>query len=57
MVTKQQLASALVKAKDETRESLQLLWDNVNKGQKKQILKRTEVKAILDRFGVDYENS
>lgn len=57
MVTKQKLASGLRKAKDETRESLQLLWDNVNKGQKKQILKNPEVKAMLDRFGVVYENS
>ena len=57
MVTKQQLASALVKAKDETRESLQLLWDNVNKGQKKQILKKEEVVEMFDRFGVVYENS
>lgn len=57
MVTKQQLASALVKAKDETRESLQLLWDNVNKGQKKQILKNPEVVEMFDRFGVVYENS
>lgn len=57
MVTKQQLTSALVKAKDETRESLQLLWDNVNKGQKKQILKKPEVVEMFDRFGVVYENS
>ena len=57
MVTKQQLASALVKAKDETRESLQLLWNNVNKGQKKQILKNEEVVEMFDRFGVVYENS
>ena len=57
MVTKQKLSSGLSKAKDETRESLQLLWNNVNKGQKKQILKNPEVVEMFDRFGVVYENS
>lgn len=39
-----------------TRDSLQLLWDKVNKGQKKQILKNEQIKAMFDRYGVDYES-
>ena len=52
---KQYLTAAVSAAKDEYRESLQTLWNNVNKGQRKQLLKKPEIKAILDRFGVSYE--
>lgn len=39
----------------QTKDALQLLWDNVNKGQKNKILKNEEVKAMFDRYGVVYE--
>lgn len=54
-MTKSELAAALAAAKEEYRAALQTVWDGVNKGQKKQLLKRPEIKAILDRFGVEYE--
>ena len=54
-MTKAELAVALVEAKQQYKESLQTVWDNVNKGQRKQLLKKPEIKAILDRFGVEYE--
>ena len=52
-----ELYMAVEHAQEEAREALQLLWDNVNKGQKKQILKKEEVVEMFDRFGVVYENS
>lgn len=39
-----------------TKDALQLLWDNINKGQKKQLIKIPEIKELLDRYGVDYSN-
>ena len=39
----------------ETREALQMLWDNVNKGQKKQILKKPEIAEMFTRYGVTTE--
>ena len=38
-----------------TREALQTLWDNINKGQRKQLYKRAEIKALLNRYGVEVE--
>lgn len=37
-----------------TREALQVLWDSINKGQRKQLAKQSEIREILDRYGVDY---
>lgn len=36
----------------ETKNSLQTVFDALNKGQQKQILKDEEVKALFDRYGV-----
>ena len=38
----------------DTKESLQLLWDNIVKGQQKQLIKKKEIKELLDRYGVEY---
>lgn len=51
---KQELDERLIALKLETKDALQLVWDNVNKGQKKQMLKKPEIKALLDRYGVQY---
>ena len=40
----------------DTKEALQLLWDNINKGQRKQIIKVEAVKILFDRCGVSYES-
>ncbi len=42
-------------AVNETREALQVLWDNIIKGQQKQLVKVGKIKAILDRYGVNYK--
>lgn len=38
-----------------TKDALQLLWDNINQGQRKQLYKREEIKVLLDRYGVNVE--
>lgn len=52
---KSELRAAVNASKEDYRQALQTVWDNVNKGQRKQLLKKPEIKAILDRFGVVYE--
>lgn len=53
------LKSELIKNTDavivETREALQTMYDALNQGQQKQIIKHEEVKILFDRYGVIYE--
>ena len=51
---KAKLAEAVTAHKTETKEALQTLFDNINKGQQKQIVKREEIKKLFDRYGVEY---
>ena len=55
MTTKQKLTKAVTEKKTETKDALQLLYDSVNKGQRKQLVKRAEIKALFDLYGVEYE--
>lgn len=55
MITKQKLKKAVSANKTETKDALQLLYDNINKGQQKQIVKREEIKKLFDLYGVEYE--
>ena len=55
-MTKYKLSSAVGKCKEETRNALQTLFDNVNKGQKKQLVKIEEIKNLFDTFGVEYDS-
>lgn len=41
--------------KTETKNALQLVYDSLNQGQQKKILKEEAVKALFDRYGVIYE--
>lgn len=52
---KQDLANAVDAAKTETRNALQTVYDSLNNGQQKKILKDEKVKALFDRYGVTYE--
>lgn len=36
----------------ETKEALQLVYDSLNQGQQKKLLRDDEVKALFDRYGV-----
>jgi hypothetical protein len=49
---KAHLEAAVTAAKTETREALQTMYDALNHGQQKQIVKDDKVKALFDRYGV-----
>ena len=53
-MTKTELTAAVAAVKDETRDALQELWDNINQGQRKQLAKKENIKTMLDRYGVSY---
>ena len=40
---------------NDTKTALQTVYDALNKGQQKQIVKNEAVKALFDRYGVAYE--
>ena len=54
-MTKEELKRKAGSRVEENRNNLQLLWDNIVKGQKKQIIKIPEIKAMFDLYGVKYE--
>ena len=49
------LNEAAAKCKSETKNALQTVYDALNKGQQKKIVKDEAVKALFDRYGVVYE--
>lgn len=51
-MTKEKLVSAVDAAKTETRDALQTMYDAMNNGQQKQIVKNEAVKVLLNRYGV-----
>ena len=55
MVTKEYLTSLVESAKTETREALQMVYDELNNGQRKKLVKSEQVKALFDRYGVEYD--
>ena len=54
-IKKEQLTAAAASAKSETREVLQTVYNELNNGQKKKLVNNDKVRAIFDRFGVEYE--
>lgn len=53
-MTKAHLNKAVTKAKTETREALQTMYDALNSGQRKKIVKNEAVKKLFDLHGVEY---
>lgn len=51
---KHELIAAIQAVKTETRNALQTMYDEMNKGQQKKIVKDEAVKALFDRYGVEY---
>jgi len=43
------------KARASTKEALQTVYNSMNHGQQKQIVKDEKVKALFDLYGVEYE--
>ena len=39
---------------EETKTALQTVYDALNQGQQKKLLKEESVKELFDRYGVDY---
>lgn len=48
------LNEAVNAARDETRNALQIVYDALNQGQQKKILKDESVKRLFDLYGVKY---
>ena len=53
-MTKKELTEAVKRAKAETREAMQAMYDSLNQGQQKQIVKNEAVKKMFDLHGVRY---
>ena len=51
-MTKEKLDAAVQTAKTETRDALQTVYDAMNPGQQKQIVKDEKVKQLFDLYGV-----
>ena len=55
-MTKTELDEKTQAVIDETKEALQTMYDALNQGQQKKIVKNEKVKALFDRYGVEYES-
>lgn len=53
-MTKTELTEAVATAKGETRTALQTVYDALNSGQQKKIVKNEAVKKLFDLYGVKY---
>lgn len=40
---------------NETKQALQLVFDELNNGQQKKLLKEESIVELFDRYGVEYE--
>lgn len=52
-MTKQELTAAIAEHKNITKNALQLVYDSLNNGQKKQLLKNAEVAELFARYEVE----
>lgn len=53
-MTKKELLEKTTTVINETQSALQTMYDALNQGQQKKIVKNEEVKALFDRYGVIY---
>lgn len=53
-MNKDTLNNAVENCKNETREALQTVFAELNNGQQKKLLKNETIKALFDRYGVEY---
>lgn len=51
---KNTLNEAVDACKEETKEALQTVYDELNNGQQKKLLKNEAIKALFDRYNVEY---
>lgn len=52
---KKELNEAVEAHRTQTKEALQTMYNALNHGQQKQIVKDEKVKALFDLYGVEYE--
>lgn len=52
---KAELNQAVDKCRAKTKEALQTVYDAMNYGQRKKIIKEAKVKALFDLYGVEYD--
>lgn len=52
---KADLLAAVQAVKAETKAALQTMYDELNHGQQQKIVKDEKVKALFDRYGVEYD--
>ena len=51
-MTKAEFEKRVEAAQNETHDALATIWENLNNGQQKKLLKNDEVVAVLKRYGV-----
>ena len=52
---REDLFAKVALVKEETKNALQTVYDELNQGQQKKIVKNEAVKALFDRYGVTYK--
>lgn len=55
-MTRDELIKAVEKAKMETKTALELVYNTLNQGQQKKLVKDEHVRALFDTCGVEYDN-
>ena len=53
-MNKDTLNKAVEVCKNETKEAIETIIAELNNGQRKKLLKNETIKALLDRYGVEY---
>ena len=51
---KKDLLEKVAKVKTETKDALQMVYDSLNQGQQKKLLKEEAIKSLFNRYGVEY---
>ena len=51
---KNELQQKVAELKAETQTALQAVFDELNQGQQNKLLKNEDIKALFDRYGVQY---
>ena len=54
-MTQYELNAAVEAAKEETRTALQTVYDALNQGQQKKLVKDEKVRTVFDLYGVAYD--
>ena len=54
MLTPQEIKILIDNDKASTKRALQTVYDSMNQGQQKKLIKNETVKTLFDRYGVEY---